>query len=348
MSTPLKIIFAGTPEFAASHLQVLIDSEHQVIAVYTKQDSPAGRGKKLQASAVKQLALEHDIAVYQPKSLKKQPAQQELAELGADLMVVVAYGLILPQVALDTPRLGCINVHGSILPRWRGAAPFQRAIWAGDSETGVTIMQMNIGLDTGDILSVEKCPIEADETSSSLYYKIAQTGPLALIKAVDNIAAGNINPQKQDDEQATYAKKLSKEEALMDWQLSATELERCVRAFNPWPVSYIVVNDNGKPRNVKIWQAHVADETTDAQPGTVIAANKRGIRIATADNQVLTLTSLQPPGKKPMAAVDFINARVGWFSEGAVVGIGVVAGVGCDIGSDTALDRTSDAQKGLK
>ena len=153
MSTPLKIIFAGTPEFAASHLQVLIDSEHQVIAVYTKQDSPAGRGKKLQASAVKQLALEHDIAVYQPKSLKKPPAQQELAELGADLMVVVAYGLILPQVALDTPRLGCINVHGSLLPAWRGAAPIQRSLEAGDKKTGVTIMQMDKGLDTGAMIS---------------------------------------------------------------------------------------------------------------------------------------------------------------------------------------------------
>jgi methionyl-tRNA formyltransferase len=231
-------------------------------------------------------------------------------------------------------------VHGSILPRWRGAAPFQRAIWAGDKESGVTIMQMNLGLDTGDILSIEKCPIEADETSTSLYNKIAQTGPLALIKAVDNIAVGNINPQKQDDEQATYAKKLSKEEALMDWQLSATELERCVRAFNPWPVSYVVVNDNGKPRNVKIWQAHVADETTDAQPGTVITANKHGISIATADNQVITLTSLQPPGKKPMAAVDFVNARAGWFTEGTVVGTGVDDGVGSDTKSNAQKGQT--------
>lgn len=320
MSAPLKIIFAGTPDFAASHLAALLQSEHEVIGVYTKPDSPAGRGKKLQASPVKVLAQRHDIAVYQPISLKKADAQQQLAELNADLMVVVAYGLLLPQVVLDTPKLGCINVHGSILPRWRGAAPFQRAIWAGDKETGVTIMQMDIGLDTGDILSIEKCPIGDDETSESLYHKIALTGPQALIRALDKIAVGDVNPQKQDNDQANYAKKLSKEEALMDWQLSACQLARCVRAFNPWPVSYIVVNDNGTARNVKVWQAHVSEQTSDAQPGTVVETNKRGISIATADNQVLTITTLQPPGKKPMAAHEFLNARASWFAVGDVLG----------------------------
>lgn len=252
MTAPLKIVFAGTPEFAAAHLQALIDSKHEVIAVYTKPDAVAGRGKKLQASPVKQLALEHDLSVYQPKSLRKIPAQQELADLNADLMVVVAYGLMFPQVVLDTPRLGCINVHGSILPRWRGAAPFQRAIWAGDAESGVTIMQMNIGLDSGDILKVDKCAISSDETSESLYHKIAETGPHTLVRAVDELSAGKLTPIKQDDEQANYAEKLSKEEALMDWQLSAAQLERCVRAFNPWPISYIVIDDNGTQRNVKI------------------------------------------------------------------------------------------------
>jgi methionyl-tRNA formyltransferase len=320
VSSPLKIIFAGTPEFAASHLQALLDSDHQVIGVYTKPDSLAGRGKKLQASAVKLLALENDIPVYQPKSLKREPAQQELAQLDADLMVVVAYGLLLPQVVLDMPKHGCINVHGSILPRWRGAAPFQRAIWAGDKETGVTIMQMDIGLDTGNIISIEKCPIATDETSTSLYNKIAQTGPQVLIKAVGNIAAGNIKTIKQDNEQANYAKKLSKEEALIDWQLSAEQLERCVRAFNPWPISYLVIDDKGTPRNVKIWQANVAQEVSNEAPGTVIAANKHGISIATADNQVLNITSLQPPGKKPMAAHEFLNARAAWFTVGHVIG----------------------------
>jgi methionyl-tRNA formyltransferase len=320
VSAPLRILFAGTPEFAASHLQALLQSNHQVIGVYTKPDSVSGRGKKLQASAVKQLAVENDIPVYQPASLKKQPAQQELADLNADLLVVVAYGLLLPQVVLDTPKHGCINVHGSILPRWRGAAPFQRAVWAGDKETGVTIMQMDIGLDTGDIICIDKCPIAADETSESLYNKIALTAPMTLVKALDDIASGNITTLKQDNDLATYAKKLSKEEALIDWQLSATQIERCVRAFNPWPVSYIVVNDNGTPRNVKIWQANISDETSDAQPGTVVEANKRGISIAAGNNQVLNITSLQPPGKKPMAAHEFLNARASWFCVGDVIG----------------------------
>ena len=187
MTTPLRIIFAGTPDFAARHLQALIDSEHDVIAVYTQPDRPAGRGQQLQPSAVKQLALQHNINVLQPKSLKKAPAQQELAELDADLMVVVAYGLILPQVVLDTPKLGCINVHGSLLPRWRGAAPIQRAIWAGDPDTGITIMQMDAGLDTGAMLSKVYCPIKDTDTSASLYHTLAQLGPDALLQALRNL-----------------------------------------------------------------------------------------------------------------------------------------------------------------
>ena len=321
MTAPLKIVFAGTPEFAAAHLQALIDSKNEVIAVYTKPDAIAGRGKKLQASPVKQLAVEHDLPVYQPKSLRKIPAQQELADLNADLMVVVAYGLMFPQVVLDTPRLGCINVHGSILPRWRGAAPFQRAIWAGDAESGVTIMQMDIGLDTGDILKIDKCEIASDETSESLYNKVAQAGPHTLVRAVDELSAGALTPIKQDDEQANYAQKLSKEEALMDWQLSAAQLERCVRAFNPWPISYIVIDDNGTKRHVKIWQSHVGDKNVDAAAGTIVSANKKGISIACGDQQLLTITKLQPPGKKPMAAHEFLNARGSWFSVGDVLGI---------------------------
>jgi methionyl-tRNA formyltransferase len=337
VSEPLRIIFAGTPEFAACHLAALLQSEHQVVAVYTQPDRPAGRGKKLQASEVKKLALAHDIPVYQPASLRKADAQQQLAQLcdsnsdqsrdqgnsdqseAADLMVVVAYGLLLPQVVLDTPRLGCINVHGSILPRWRGAAPIQRAIWAGDKETGVTIMQMDIGLDTGDIISIETCEIESTDTSASLYHKLAETGPVALVSALDGIAVGNVTAQKQDDEQANYAKKLSKEEALIDWQLSATAIERCIRAFNPWPVSYLSINDGDKVKNVKIWQANVLDEPTEAPPGTVLNTNKAGIQIATGDKQVLNITSLQPPGKKPMAAHEFLNARADWLPVGAVL-----------------------------
>lgn len=207
MNKPLRIIFAGTPDFAARHLSALIDSHHEVIGVYTQPDRPAGRGKKLTASPVKELALEHNIPVFQPENFKSDEAKQELADQNADLMVVVAYGLLLPQAVLDTPRLGCINVHGSILPRWRGAAPIQRSIWAGDAETGVTIMQMDIGLDTGDMLKIATLPIEATDTSASMYDKLAELGPIALVDCLSDIADGSAIAQKQDDELANYAKK---------------------------------------------------------------------------------------------------------------------------------------------
>ncbi len=237
MSDSLKIIFAGTPDFAARHLAALLSSKHEVVAVYTQPDRPAGRGKKLTASPVKLLALEHSIPVYQPATLRAEEAQQELAAIDADIMVVVAYGLLLPKVVLDTPRLGCINVHGSILPRWRGAAPIQRSIWAGDAETGVTIMQMDEGLDTGDMLKIATLSIDAKETSATLYERLAALGPDALVDCLGDIASGKAVAVKQDDEQANYAKKLSKEEAQIDWSMSAEAIERCIRAFNPWPMS---------------------------------------------------------------------------------------------------------------
>ncbi|MFT7683871.1 MAG: methionyl-tRNA formyltransferase, partial [Moritella dasanensis] len=257
MTKPLRIIFAGTPDFAAKHLSALLNSEHQVIAVYSQPDRPAGRGKKLKPSDVKQLAVSHDIPVYQPASLRNEEAQQALSALDADLMVVVAYGLILPQVVLDTPRLGCINVHGSLLPRWRGAAPIQRSIWAGDAETGVTIMQMDLGLDTGAMLHKVTCPIAADETSASLYDKLAELGPQGLLETLAQISDNTAVAEVQDDEQSNYAAKLSKEEANIDWTQSAVEIERQVRAFNPWPVSYTQIAE----QNVKIWQASVSEET---------------------------------------------------------------------------------------
>ena len=216
MSKPLRIIFAGTPDFAARHLAALLSSQHQVVAVYTQPDRPAGRGKKLTASPVKNIAVEHDIPVFQPASLRNLEAQQQLATIDADIMVVVAYGLLLPQEALDTPPLGCINVHGSILPRWRGAAPIQRSIWAGDKETGVTIMQMDIGLDTGDMLHVTTLPITATDTSATMYDKLADLGPDALINCLTDIANGTAVATKQDDAQANYAKKLTKEEAQIE------------------------------------------------------------------------------------------------------------------------------------
>ncbi|GGQ25986.1 methionyl-tRNA formyltransferase [Shewanella litoralis] len=308
---PLKIIFAGTPDFAARHLQALIDSQHEVIAVYSQPDRPAGRGKKLTASPVKVLAQEHNIAVFQPASLRNEAAQQELANLQADIMVVVAYGLILPKIVLDTPRLGCINVHGSILPRWRGAAPIQRALWAGDSETGVTIMQMDVGLDTGDMLLKTHLPIEATDTSASLYEKLAEQGPTALVEALTGLSEGNLQAQKQDESLANYAEKLSKEEARLDWHKSAKQLWQEIRAFNPWPVSYF----EHQQSVIKVWQATYNAQACSQAPGTVIAATKQGIEVATADGS-LVIETMQLPNKKPLDVADILNARGDWFTAG--------------------------------
>lgn len=307
----LKLIFAGTPDFAARHLAALLSSDHEVVAVYTQPDKPAGRGQKLTASPVKELALAHDLPVYQPASLRKEEAQAELAALGADLMVVVAYGLILPKAVLDTPRLGCINVHGSLLPRWRGAAPIQRSIWAGDAETGVTIMQMDVGLDTGAMIRKVSCPIAADETSTSLYDKLAELGPQALVETLDAIAVGEARAEQQDDALANYAQKLSKEEARIDWAMEAVAIERCIRAFNPWPISWFEVAD----QTIKVWQAAVIDGDHGQSAGTLLKADKQGIDIATGKG-VLRLLTLQPPGKKAMSVSDLLNSRRDWFEPG--------------------------------
>ncbi|MFD1804993.1 methionyl-tRNA formyltransferase [Pasteurella oralis] len=315
---PLNIIFAGTPDFAAKHLQALLDSHHNVVAVYTQPDKPAGRGKKLQASAVKQLAEQYQLPIYQPKSLRKSEAQAELAELHADVMVVVAYGLILPKVVLDTPRLGCLNVHGSLLPRWRGAAPIQRAIWAGDTQTGVTIMQMDEGLDTGDMLHKVYCDIRPEETSISLYNRLAEIAPSALIDVLDHLESGKFVAEKQDELQSNYAEKLSKEEAKLDWSLSANILERCIRAFNPWPISYFSITDQlGNEQLIKVYQAVVLPHV-DKPAGTILSADKKGIQVATAEG-VLNLLQLQPAGKKSMSAQELLNGRAEWFTVGKVL-----------------------------
>ncbi|MGF1726451.1 methionyl-tRNA formyltransferase [Photobacterium nomapromontoriensis] len=314
MSQSLRIVFAGTPDFAARHLAALLSSEHEVIAVYTQPDRPAGRGKKLTASPVKTMALEHNIPVYQPENFRSDEAKQALADLNADLMVVVAYGLLLPQAILDTPKLGCINVHGSILPRWRGAAPIQRAIWAGDKETGVTIMQMDIGLDTGDMLKIAALPIEATDTSTSMYDKLAELGPVALVDCLADIATGKAVPEKQDDALANYAKKLSKEEAQIDWTMSAEAIERCIRAFNPWPMSYFTVAE----QNVKVWKSSIDSDNQGKAPGTILAADKQGILVATGEG-ALRLIELQPPGKKAMQVQDLLNSRREWFEPGTIL-----------------------------
>ena len=307
----LKLIFAGTPDFAARHLAALLSSDHEVVAVYTQPDKPAGRGQKLTASPVKDLALAHDLPVYQPASLRNEEAQVELAALGADLMVVVAYGLILPKAVLDTPRLGCLNVHGSLLPRWRGAAPIQRAIWAGDAETGVTIMQMDVGLDTGAMIRKVSCTIASDETSASLYDKLAELGPQALVDTLDAMAAGDTTAEVQDDALANYAQKLSKEEARIDWSMEAVAIERCIRAFNPWPISWFEAAE----QTIKVWQAEVIDSDHGQSAGTLLKADKRGIDVATGKG-VLRLLTLQPPGKKAMSVPDLLNSRRDWFEPG--------------------------------
>ena len=313
MSASLKIIFAGTPDFAARHLDALLASEHQVVGVFTQPDRPSGRGNKLTPGPVKVLAQAHDVPVFQPKSLKPEENQQLVADLQADIMVVVAYGLILPKAVLDMPRLGCINVHGSLLPRWRGAAPIQRALWAGDSETGVTIMQMDVGLDTGDMLHKLSCPITPEDTSASLYDKLAELGPQGMLDTLDLLANGKAQPEVQDEAQVSYAEKLSKEEARLDWSLSAAQLERCIRAFNPWPLSFYLIED----QPVKVWQASVLPHQ-NKQPGEIIHADKNGIQIATADG-VLNLLSLQPAGKKAMSAQDLLNSRREWFATGTLL-----------------------------
>lgn len=308
MSDALNIIFAGTPDFAARHLDALLSSQHNIVGVFTQPDRPSGRGKKLTPSPVKQLALAHDLPVFQPGSLRPEDNQQLVAGLNADVMVVVAYGLILPATVLQMPRLGCINVHGSLLPKWRGAAPIQRSLWAGDEETGITIMQMDEGLDTGDMLNKVSCQIEPHDTSATLYDKLADMGPQGLLETLELLSSGHLRPEKQNEALATYAAKLSKEEAKLDWTLSAEQLERCIRAFNPWPVSYFIMDD----QPVKVWKASVLPHVNKA-PGQIVQADKSGIRIATAQG-VLNILELQPAGKKVMTAQDLLNSRRDWFT----------------------------------
>jgi len=314
VSESLKIIFAGTPDFAARHLDALLSSGHQIVGVFTQPDRPAGRGNKLTASPVKQLAEQHSIPVFQPKSLRPAENQQLVAQLEADVMVVVAYGLILPETVLKMPRLGCINVHGSLLPRWRGAAPIQRSLWAGDVETGVTIMQMDIGLDTGDMLHKLSCSIEASDTSATLYAKLADLGPAGMLETLTQLAEGRAHPEVQDETLVSYAEKLSKEEARLDWSLPAAQLERCIRAFNPWPVSYFMIDD----QPVKVWKASVLPAVSNRQPGEILQADKQGIQIVTADG-VLNIEELQPAGKKAMKAQDLLNSRREWFTPGNII-----------------------------
>jgi methionyl-tRNA formyltransferase len=317
MSESLRIVFAGTPEFAAEHLKALLDTPHQIIAVYSQPDRPAGRGQKLTPSPVKQLAVEHGIPVYQPASLRNAEAQTELAALEPDLLVVVAYGLILPQAVLDIPRLGCINSHASLLPRWRGAAPIQRAVEAGDAESGVTVMQMEAGLDTGPMLLKVSTPISAADTGGSLHDRLASLGPQAVIQAIGGLAAGNLVGEVQDDSLATYAHKLSKDEARLDWSRPAVELERLVRAFHPWPICHSTLNGEA----IKVHAAQLSEEQGEGSgaPGTLLAADKSGLTVACGEG-ALRLTRLQLPGGKALNFSDLYNSRREQFAIGLVLG----------------------------
>ncbi|GAB2189725.1 methionyl-tRNA formyltransferase [Sessilibacter sp. MAH1] len=309
----LNIVFAGTPDFAAAHLQALLESHHKVIAVYTQPDRPAGRGKKLQKSAVKQVAEAYNLPVYQPLNFKAQEDRDQLAALSADIMVVVAYGLILPVAVLETPRLGCVNVHASLLPRWRGAAPIQRAVEAGDAESGVTIMQMEKGLDTGPMLEVVKCEITATETGGSLHDKLMNMGSPALIKALDDLALGKAVPEVQDHDAANYASKIEKPDLDINWQESADVIERKIRAFNPFPVCFSDLNGD----RIKLFDAAVATSSKANSPGEILAVDKSGITVACGEG-ALALSRIQIPGKKPMAIADLLNGYSDKFQPGFV------------------------------
>jgi methionyl-tRNA formyltransferase len=315
MSSELRIIFAGTPEFAAIHLQALLDSQHQLVAVYTQPDRPAGRGKKLKASPVKHLAISNDIPVYQPKSLRDVEQQNILNNLNADLMVVVAYGLILPEQVLTAPKYGCINVHASLLPRWRGAAPIQRAIEAGDRETGVTIMQMDAGLDTGDMLIKASCDITEDETAASLHNKLATIGAPALKEALNLIARQVCKPEVQNDELSCYAAKIDKAEAEVNWIESAETIERKIRAFNPFPIAFSTFNND----RVKIWKASASNKDSGAPAGTITGHDEDTIVVACGSG-TLYLEKIQLPGGKPLSSLDILNSRRQYFDIGLVFG----------------------------
>ncbi len=308
----MRVIFAGTPEFASVALAQLHAAGHEVVLVMSQPDRPAGRGMKLQASAVKQWAVSQGLAVSQPRSLRldgkypddAQAAQMAIAAAHADVMVVAAYGLILPQWVLDAPRYGCLNIHASLLPRWRGAAPIHRAIEAGDTVTGVTIMQMDAGLDTGDMLLTQSVQIEPADTTSALHDKLADLGGRMIVQALGSV--GQFKPQVQPSEGITYAHKIEKSESSVDWTLPAAVIERRIRAFDPFPGVSCAMTCLAGSETVKIWHAQVMSNTSQSPAGTVLCADAQGVCVACGED-ALRITQLQRPGGKRLSAVDFLR-----------------------------------------
>lgn len=307
----LNIVFAGTPDFADIILKRLLSSHHHVQAVFTQPDRPAGRGKKLQMSPVKQTALSHDIPVHQPLNFKTHDSVDTLKQLEADLMIVVAYGLILPEPVLNAPKLGCLNVHASLLPRWRGAAPIQRAILAGDKTTGISIMAMDEGLDTGPVYSDAQCTIEEADTAQSLHDKLAELGSETLLDTLTQLEKNQVTPIPQSHDGVTYAHKLKKVEAKIHWQLASQEIERQVRAFNPWPIAFTQIGDKA----LRVWEAKHSPDTSSANtPGEILSVDD-GIKVATGQGSLL-LTQLQLPGKKACSASELVRGYPELFAVG--------------------------------
>ncbi len=310
----LRIVFGGTPDFAAEHLKVLLNNGYNVVGVYTQPDKISGRGQKITASPVKELALAHGISVFQPVSLKNQEATDQMASLTPDVFVVVAYGLILPKAVLDLPKFGCINIHGSLLPKYRGAAPIQRSIFNGDQTTGITVMQMNEGLDTGDIIHTKSIDILDTDTSETLFKRMMPLGCTALLETLELIASGKAKGIPQEEEKASYAEKLTKEEAMINFTESAEKICRRIRAYIPWPTANFKLGNE----TIKIHQAAAIKDKISAEPGTVISSDKTGIKVSTGDG-ILVLNTLQFAGKKPMKVSDILNGHKDLFKPGTIL-----------------------------
>lgn len=300
----MNIVFAGTPEFGLPCLEALYQSQHQIVAIYTQPDRPAGRGQKIQESAIKIWGLKHQIPIYQPLNFKSPEVVAGLEALAPDLMVVIAYGLILPKNVLAIPRFGCINVHASILPRWRGAAPIQQAILAGDAETGVTIMQMDVGMDTGDAFTIRTCPITDEDTTVQLHHKLSVLAPEPLLTTLDKLMSGTAQAVPQQHEQATYAPKIHKQDAAINWHETASSIDRKIRAYYPWPIAFT----QAPSMTIRVHHAKIVAQLCTQLPGTIVAMDSQGMLVGAGKEAILVQT-IQCPGGKPITITDYLNAQ---------------------------------------